>query len=167
MALQAYIAVKGTKQGQFKGESTRATRKDKWMQVLAFQMGLHLPLDAATGQASGKRQYKPVTITKEWGAASPQGLAACASNESLSDVAVEFLKTKQDGQEYVYQTVTLTDALLVAVERFTRQQDGTLLLPPGPAETLELESWSFTFGKIEVVDIDGHTSFVDDWIVTV
>jgi len=167
MALQAYIAVQGIKQGQFKGESTRVTRKEKWMQVLAFQMGLHSPLDAATGQASGKRQYKPVTVSKEWGAASPQGLIACATHEVLTDVAIEFLKTKADGQEYVYQTVTLTDALLVAIERFTRQQDGTLLLPRGPADTLELESWSFTFRKIEVVDNDGNTSFVDDWFVTV
>jgi type VI secretion system secreted protein Hcp len=166
MVLQAYIAVKGNKQGQFKGESMRVTRKEKWMQVLAFQMGLHLPLDAATGQASGKRRHKPVTITKEWGAASPQGLAACATNEALTEVAIEFLKTKQDGQEYVYQTVTLTDAVLVAVERFTRQQDGTLLLSPGPADTLELESWSFTFRKIEVLDTDGKTSFIDDWFVT-
>lgn len=30
------------------------------------------PRDAASGQASGKRMHKPVTITKEWGAASPQ-----------------------------------------------------------------------------------------------
>ncbi len=30
------------------------------------------PRDVATGQASGKRQHSQVTITKEWGAASPQ-----------------------------------------------------------------------------------------------
>ncbi len=30
------------------------------------------PRDAATGQASGKRQHKPMTIVKEWGAAPPQ-----------------------------------------------------------------------------------------------
>ena len=29
------------------------------------------PRDLATGQASGKRMHKPVTITKEWSAASP------------------------------------------------------------------------------------------------
>ena len=29
------------------------------------------PRDVATGQASGKRQYSPIRITKEWGAASP------------------------------------------------------------------------------------------------
>jgi hypothetical protein len=30
------------------------------------------PRDSATGMASGKRQYAPVKIIKEWGAASPQ-----------------------------------------------------------------------------------------------
>ena len=30
------------------------------------------PRDPASGQASGKRQHKPVTFIKEWGAASPQ-----------------------------------------------------------------------------------------------
>ena len=29
------------------------------------------PRDLATGQASGKRMHKPVTITKEWSASSP------------------------------------------------------------------------------------------------
>jgi type VI secretion system secreted protein Hcp len=167
MALQAFIAVKGNKQGQFKGESTQVARKDKWIQVLSFQMGVQSPQDSTTGRPSGKRQYKPVVITKEWGAASPQALTACATNEVLTDVAIEFSKVRPNGQEYIYQTVSLTDAILVAVERFTRQQDGTLLLPPGPANTFELESWSFTFRKIEVVDKDGNTSFLDDWSVAV
>ena len=30
------------------------------------------PRDAASGQASGKRQHRPITIVKEWGAATPQ-----------------------------------------------------------------------------------------------
>ena len=30
------------------------------------------PRDSASGMATGKRQYAPVRITKEWGAASPQ-----------------------------------------------------------------------------------------------
>ncbi len=29
------------------------------------------PRDAASGQASGKRMHKPITITKEWGASTP------------------------------------------------------------------------------------------------
>ncbi len=30
------------------------------------------PRDSASGQASGKRQHRPVTFVKEWGAATPQ-----------------------------------------------------------------------------------------------
>lgn len=33
------------------------------------------PREAASGQASGKRMHKPMTITKEWGAASPMLMA--------------------------------------------------------------------------------------------
>lgn len=33
------------------------------------------PRDASSGQASGKRMHKPMTIVKEWGAATPQLMA--------------------------------------------------------------------------------------------
>jgi len=33
------------------------------------------PRDAASGMASGKRMHKPLTVVKEWGAASPQLMA--------------------------------------------------------------------------------------------
>lgn len=33
---------------------------------------IYAPRDVATGQASGKRMHKPMTITKEWGATTPQ-----------------------------------------------------------------------------------------------
>jgi hypothetical protein len=33
------------------------------------------PRDSASGQASGKRMHKPMTIVKEWGAATPQLMA--------------------------------------------------------------------------------------------
>ena len=166
MALRAYVSVKGSKQGQFKSESTAATRKDKWIPILAFHMEVVSPLDTATGQATGKRQYKPIAIVKEWGAASPQGLAACAANEVLDEVLIEFMKTNPNGVEYVYQRVSLTQATIVDITRYTHAQDGTLLLPPGSAETMELESWSFVFRKIEVDDTDGKTSFIDNWSAT-
>ncbi len=36
--------------------------------------------DAATGQASGKRQYKPVTVVKEYGAASSMLRGSSSNN---------------------------------------------------------------------------------------
>src|SRR5262249_6176048 len=110
MAIQAYISVKGSRQGQFKGEALKAGRQDKWMSVLSVVMDLQVPRDPATGQATGRRQYLPVKIIKAWGAASPQGLSACATNETLPEVRIEFVKATMTGVEEVYQSISLTDA---------------------------------------------------------
>ena len=67
MAYQAHVSIKGKKQGQFKGEGIQDKRKDKWLPVLTFDMDVQSPRDIATGQASGKRQWSPVRIVKEWG----------------------------------------------------------------------------------------------------
>lgn len=165
MATQAYMSVTGQKQGQFHGESAQSKRKD-WIPILGFQMGVVAPRDAASGQSTGRRLYRPVVITKEWGPSSPQGLTACSDKEALTDVTIEFLKTNPSGEMYTSQTVKLTDASIVEIQRFTRAQDGTLLLAASRTDTLELETWSFTFRKIEVDDNASKISFVDDWSVT-
>ena len=169
MALQAWIAVKGSKQGQFKSETIAAKRRDKWMPVLAFTMGVTSPHDPASGQISGKRQHQPVTIVKAWGAASPQGLIAIAANEVLTEVDLEFTRASTIGEEVVYQTVKLSNASFSQIARFTDPADGTANTSSGPAvatDMLELERWSFTFQKIEVTDNDGKTTFDDSWSAT-
>jgi type VI secretion system secreted protein Hcp len=113
MAYEAYVSIKGTKQGQIKGEGTQGKRKDKWVPILSFHYSVQSPRDVATGLASGKREHKPIVITKEWGAASPQILQALTTNEVLSSVEIEFTKTDR-GHETVYQTIKLTNASIVA-----------------------------------------------------
>jgi type VI secretion system secreted protein Hcp len=163
MAYEAYVAIKGNKQGQFKGESTEKNRKDKWIPVLAFEMELDSPRDQETGQASGKRQFSPVSIVKEWGAASPQALTACATNEVLNEVTIEFTRLDADGADYVYQSVTLANAVIERVARVKgRRLEGEP--PGGTVDPREWEEWEFTFQKIELVDNDGQTSFADDWV---
>ena len=49
--------------------SGHATEKDA---VLHSSSSVQSPRDAATGQASGKRQHKPLTVTKEMDKASPK-----------------------------------------------------------------------------------------------
>jgi type VI secretion system secreted protein Hcp len=114
MAFQAHISIKGNKQGQFKGEGIQDKRKDKWIPVLAFQMGVQSPRDVGTGLASGKRRHQPVTITKEWGAASPQLWQALTSNETLQSVEIQFTRTSGTGAEQVYETIKLTNAVISA-----------------------------------------------------
>jgi len=168
MAYQAHISIKATTQGHFKGEGIQDHRNDKWIPVLAFSNEVQSPRDIATGMPSGKRQWGAVKIVKEWGAASPQGLQACVTNEVLTDVQIEFTKTKDSGEEYVYQTIKLTNASLSSVRRYTgNDQTGeSSSRHTSGDDTMELEEWALTFQKIELDDTDGQTSFMDDWKAT-
>jgi type VI secretion system secreted protein Hcp len=161
MAFQFHVAIKGQTQGQFKGEGIQDKRKDKWMPGLGFAYELKSPRDIATGQASGKRQHGPIKFIKEWGAATPQIFTACATNEVLPEVNIEFTKTNPNGEEYVYHTIKLTNATVSDIRQFTESTDGagrhTL------TSKTELEEVSFTFQKIEVQNTDGKTMFMDDW----
>jgi type VI secretion system secreted protein Hcp len=140
MAFQAHISIKGNKQGQFKGESIQDKRKDKWIPVLSFQMGVQSPRDAATGQASGKRQHQPLTITKEWGAASPQLFRALTSNETLQSVEIQFTRTSETGAEQVYETIKLTNAVISKIGPHAGP------LPPGAHDGKRYESVTLEYG---------------------
>jgi type VI secretion system secreted protein Hcp len=165
MAFPAYVSVMGSKQGQFHGETVQAKRKDKWMVVQSFRMDLESPHDAATGLPTGRRQWKPIKVVKEWGAASPQFLIACSTNETLSEVLFEFMKANRTGEEYVYQAVRLTDAMVAGVQRFTGQPDVQTSTSPW-SDAMELEKVSLTFRTIEVTDKDGNMTFADDWLTS-
>ncbi|MGA3323712.1 MAG: type VI secretion system tube protein Hcp [Terriglobia bacterium] len=114
MAFDAYMSIKGTKQGQFKGEGIQDKRKDKWIPVLSFQYSVQSPRDAASGQASGKRQHKPITITKEWGPSSPLIFRALNTKEILGTVEFEFTKPGEKGEEFVFQKIRLTNARILS-----------------------------------------------------
>ena len=157
----AYLSATGAKQGKFQGEGT-GERKD-WIPILAFTIDVAEPLDTATGHPSGKRQYQPVTVIKQWGASSPQGLTACATNEVLNTVAIEFVNVDSTGKETPLQNVTLTSAAISAVRRFIGDPQSAQGLQTGSSGAEGLEEWSFTFQKIQIEDVGSKASFADDW----
>jgi type VI secretion system secreted protein Hcp len=162
MAIQIYASFKGVKQGDFKGESTQKGHEGT-IPGVSFTYGVIVPLDIATGQASGKRQHQPVVFTKEWGASSPQFFAAAYTNEVLSEVAFNFYLTGANGIEQLDHTIKLTNATIVSVKQ-------SVLLPQtgGPAiDSRELEEISLTFQKIDITSIPGGTEATDDWLTTV
>ena len=59
MAVQIYASFKGVKQGGFKGESNQKGREGT-IPCVGFSYGVIVPRDVATGQASGKRQRRPL-----------------------------------------------------------------------------------------------------------
>lgn len=154
MALVFYVTIQGSKQGQFKGESVRATAKGK-IEGLAFSSELASPRDAATGQATGKRVHSPITFTKHWGAASPQLFQAAATNEVLKSVLFEFVRADKSGKEQVFQTVKLTNATISDLRRSLDEHT--------PDAALGIDQVALVFQKIEIADNAGKTSAIDDW----
>jgi type VI secretion system secreted protein Hcp len=148
------VTIVGAKQGQFKGEGTAKGSEGKLV-GLGYGFELSSPRDASTGQATGRRQFKPITFTKQVGAATPQILAALSTNEVLTSVLFEFFHTSPNGQQSVVQTVKLTNASI--------SDDTQHSTSPGDPNVHELEEISLTFQKIEVQNNTGKTTYIDDW----
>ena len=130
-AFHSYVSFKGSKQGQFKGESRgKGGREDKgWFEIQGFELQGEVPVDAnKPGAASGKRTHKPIIITKEMDGASPQLLNAHYTNETLESVIIQTV----DDQNKSTRRITLTNALISDIKK-----NGAL------------EDISFTYEKIE------------------
>jgi len=165
MAYEFYFSVKGKTQGQLKGEAMRESRADQWMVGLSFAHQIQSPRDVATGRASGKRQHGPIVVAKEWGPATPQLMQALATNEMLDEVNFEFIKTNDEGIEYVYHKISLVNATVSKVEYNTGGSNSEGSAKTERAyDTMELESISFTYQKIVHENTDGSTMAEDDWI---
>src|SRR5262249_49700150 len=113
------------------------------------------PRDPATGLPTGKRQHHAITFVKNWGAATPQVFQALVNNETLKTVLFEFSRADPTGKEFVFQTVTLTNASVSGVKEYTQ--------PNARGGTDNFDLVSLTFQKIEITNNDGKTTATDDW----
>jgi type VI secretion system secreted protein Hcp len=158
MATQAYVKIKGSKQGQFKGETTQKAPGANAIPVVRFTSTAQAPRDAATGQASGKRQWQPIRLTKEWGAASPQLLNALTTNEVLTNVVFEFWRVDQAGKEQLHYRITLTNATVASITSSFDRTGPT----SAPFTGHELEDVELTFQSISVEDLADKTTAADN-----
>jgi len=156
------VSVKAAKQGEFKAEGGREKAADR-IEVMGFAYEVTSPRDAASGQASGKRQHKPVQITKAVGASSPQFFQALTTNEQLQNVVLEFTKADKNGEEYVFFTIKLVNATVSSIRQYTPPNATGGKDAAGAA--VPVEEISFTFQRIEMESKDGKTMAVDDWTV--
>ncbi|HVN53727.1 MAG TPA: type VI secretion system tube protein TssD [Anaerolineaceae bacterium] len=155
MANQFLIRVKASKQGDLKSE----VGKDKTLiPILGFSYGVSSPRDAANGQATGKRQHKPLTIYKEWGVISPQLFQALVTNEVLTNVVIDEVRTNPKGQEEVYIEIRLTNAFVSEIEIDPEEVD----VPPVWLNQ-EIEAVSFTFARIEIENKAARIVAENDW----
>ena len=160
MSFEFYVSIKGKDQGQFKSETKKTGRSDKWIPCIGIEMSSSVPVDANSGATKGHRQHKPIVLTKEWGGSSPQMLQAHWNNEMLDEVVIEVVGRSPDGKkEVVVEQIKLTDAVIIAVRRYSSQ----LAKAASENDTEHLEDISLRFRKIEVENKDAGTATSDDW----
>jgi type VI secretion system secreted protein Hcp len=128
-------------QGKITGSSTKSKGSvdyGKGLECLAFEYGVESQFDAASGLPTGKRTHKPITITREVDQASPKLWSALCTNEVFKSVVLQFNKPSTGGKEVVAERITLTNAVISGVRRFT----------PSPGK--RGEALTLTYEELEV-----------------
>ncbi len=159
MSLNAFLTVKAATQGQIKG-SVVQKGKEVQIAVYAYHHEIVSPRDTASGQATGKRQHKPLIITKEIDKSSPLLLKALVTNEALPEIVIHFFAGAGAGTGVEVQsyTIKLTNASISAIS-----QDMSLnKIDPG-IKLPVLEQISFVCKKIEWIWVGGGIAAEDDW----
>ncbi|WP_312075201.1 type VI secretion system tube protein TssD [Chryseobacterium sp.] len=163
MALNAYLRLKGQKQGEIKGSVLQKGRENK-IQVIAVSHDITSPRDAASGLPTGRRMHKPLMITKELDKSSPLLYTAMINNENIIEFELQFW-TPQIGakggisQEKQHYTIRLKNASISDIK--FRMPNNKI---PELANLAEYEEISFTYQQIEWVWTDGSLTSADTWL---
>jgi type VI secretion system secreted protein Hcp len=154
MSTIAYLTMTGVKQGAIKGGVTIKGREGA-IPVTAISSEIASAIDPTSGAVTGKRQHRPLTITKPIDQASPKLYAAMVTNETLSDVTITSWAPSPDGSGTQIQsfTIKLTNARLVGIT-----------LASSDTQDSEVQTeLRFTYQKITWTWVDGEITAEDDW----
>jgi type VI secretion system secreted protein Hcp len=157
VALNASLRLVGQKSGKIQGSVTQKGREGT-IAVIASSHAILSPRDPATGLPTGKRQHRPLSITKELDRSTPILRSALTSNETLTTCDLLFYRADKTGIEAQYFTIRLTNASIASMEMQmpnNKHADLTAL------ETFE--DVTFVYQKIEWTWTDGSVAAADDW----
>ena len=163
MALNAYLSLKGQKQGDIKGSVIQKGREDKIM-VIAVSHEVVSPRDSASGLPTGKRMHKPFVITKELDKSSPLLYNVLCNNENVTTWKLEFWTPQSDqrtglGAEVNHFTVELENANVASISfRMANNKHPDLM------KFAEYEEVAFTYEKITWTWIKGGIMSSDAWL---
>ncbi|HNW54098.1 MAG TPA: type VI secretion system tube protein TssD [Bacteroidales bacterium] len=162
MALNAYLKLKGQKQGEIKGSVTQKGREGKIM-VIAASHQVMIPHDEATGMSTGRRMHKPFVITKELDKSSPLLYNMLVNNENIVEWELQFWtpnlrSSAGGGTEKQHYTVKLVNARIVDISfRMLNNKN------PELTRYAEYEEVAFNYEKISWLWVDGGIMAQDDW----
>ena len=157
MALNAYLTLEGETQGPISGSVTQAGREESIM-VIGYNHEVVSPRDAASGLPTGKRQHKPLTITKEVDKSTPLLMNVLVNNENLTAWRLDFWRPSRSGMEEQFYSIELLNANIAGIrsEMLNNKYEENM-------RHAEREHVSFTYQKITWTWQDGGIMAEDDW----
>ncbi len=166
MPSPAYLSIQGTNQGLITSGAFTADSVGNVYQeghedeilVQAFDHTITVPTDPQSGQPTGQRVHKPLSITKVFDKSSPLLFTALSSGERLSKCELNWYRTNAMGKQENYYRIILEDAIITNIHSFMPNcQD------PAMAHFTHLEEVSFSYRKITWVHVVSGTEGADDW----
>lgn len=166
MPTPCYLSAQGNTQGNltagaFTGESVGNIYVEGHENEILIQEVEHeitVPTDPQSGQPSGQRRHKPLTVSVALNKSVPLFYNALTSGELLTSVNLKWYRTSIEGKQEHFFTTLLTDAIVVDIncEMPHCQQ-------PGNENYTQLVEISFSYRKISWDHTTSGTSGSDDW----
>jgi type VI secretion system secreted protein Hcp len=116
------------------------------------------PRDAASGLPTGKRQHKPMVITKAVDKATPLLMNVLTNNENIPEWKLDCWRPAKTGKEEQFYSVELLNANIAGV----RSEQLNNKYPENMNHEVR-EHVSFTYQKITWTWQDGGLTAEDDW----
>lgn len=166
MPTPAYLSIEGKTQGPItSGTLTEVSVGNIYVEghedeilVEAYSHEVTIPTDPQSGQPTGQRVNRPMTITKVFDKSSPLLYTALTTGERMTNCKLKFYRTASDGSQEHYFTIELEDAIIVNIRAYMPNcQD------PGQSHFTHLEDVSFSYRKITWTHEVAGTSGYDDW----
>ena len=166
MPTPAYLEIEGETQGKItEGAFTADSVGNIYQEgheneilVQAFDHECMVPTDVQSGQPTGQRMHKPMTVTKVFDKSSPMLYVALSTGEKLTKCELKWYRTSSAGVQEHYFTIKLEDAIITHIKaRMPNCQD------PAMAHFTHLEDVSFAYRKIIWTHEVAGTSGEDDW----
>ena len=157
MALNAFLKLKGEKQGEIKGGVTQKGREGSIL-VNAANHELAVPRDITSGLPTGRVMHKPFVITKLLDKSSPLLYQALINNENITEWLLQFWATAVNGIEKQEYAVKLGNARITDI-RFVMPNNKV----PELAKLNEYEEVEFVYQSIEWTWTDGGITASGKW----
>lgn len=156
MPMVSHLWVSGENQGEIYGSCDQVGRENSVL-VQSLEHEVYIPRDPQSGQPTGKRVHKPLTVCKYFDKASPKLFQALTSGERLK-CEFRFYRIDPTGGEEHYFSIRLEDAIVVSMSPWIPNA-----LDPAKESFQHMENVSFTYRKIIWTwEPDGIES-EDDW----